>query len=178
MAVAEDVVVEARRYSGWVDPRFPIGYWMAALTVTGDGTGGSLSVGLVFQGAVPAFLNSQMYSVERFAIRTSDSTSRIVRVTATNMGGPSGQTGLEHQYTVDVDGQAILGGAVRTESLAFLPWFLGSQRNAGTTASLSLIATNTSGVNFQFEAEGYRWSARSVLVDGGPQRPPTGPYGQ
>lgn len=178
MAVVDSIVVESRRYSGWVDPRFPIGYWQAALTVTGDGTGGLLAIDLVFQGAIPGFLNSQMYSVERVGVAASNNVARVVSLIAPNMAGPSNQ-GFVNQYALAMSPHTHGGGsAINGDQLTFLPWFLGSQRAAGTTASVSMVTTNTDTIAFTFEAEGYRWSSRSVLIDGGPQRPPTGPYGQ
>lgn len=179
MAIVGQIVVESRRYSGWIDPRYPIGYWQAALVVTGDASGGSLGIDLLFQTANgPARLNSQMYSVERFSIKSADAVARTMSLEANNMGGPANE-GFSHAYSVTVNifsGVASKGSAV--DMLNILPWFLGSQRTAGQTASLSLVTDNIDTIAFKLEAEGYRWSARSVLVDGGPQRPPTGPYGR
>lgn len=178
MAIAAQIEVESRRYSGWIDPRYPIGYWQAALDLTGDATGGNLGIDLLFQSALNPRLNSQMYSVERFSIRSSDTTSRIMRISAVNMSGPA-NLGFSHEYSVFIDNiTGIAASAVRAESTTIVPWFLGSQRIAGISASVSLLAQNIDLVSFRLEAEGYRWSPRSVLVDGGPQRPPTGPYGQ
>jgi len=178
MSIVGQIVIESRRYSGWLDPRYPIGYWQAALALTGDATGGSLGIDLVIQPAIPAFLNSQIYSVERFSIFSTETTSRVVRVGATNMGGPSNK-GFSHQYAVSLETiKGVAASALLAESLAMLPLFLGSQRVAGTTAAFSLLTDNVNDLPFTLEAEGYRWSPRSVLVDGGPQRPPTGPYRQ
>ncbi len=176
MALVGQVVVESRRYSGWTDPRYPIGFWQAALVVTGDVSGGLLAIDLVFQTASPSVLNSQMYSVERIAASQDGGTSRTMTVGAVNMAGPS-NTGFIQQYALIMPGRSG-GGAAAAEGSQFsmLPWFLGSQRQAGTTASLSLLTENVDAVTVAFEAEGYRWSPRSVLVDGGPQRPPTGLY--
>lgn len=177
MAVIQQIVVESRRYSGWIDPRYPIGYWQAALSVTGDATGGDLAIDLVFQGAEPPFLNSQLYSVERLSVSSSEATSRAAMVLAVNMGGPANQ-GFLHRYMFTLQGTNFATrSAGRAEQFGGLvPWFLGSQRTAGITASLSIGLGNINGVTYEFEAEGYRWSPRSVLVDGGPQRPPTGLY--
>jgi len=176
MAVVASIVVESRRYSGWIDPRFPIGYWQAALTLVGDATGGLLGIDLVFQGAAAPELNSQMYSVERIAARRDSGSNTVISVSAVNMGGPANE-GFQHQYTIALNG---IGGASLSGldggGFTFIPWFLGSQRTPAITASLSLIGPNTDGIFMTFEAEGYRWSPRSVLVDGGPQRPPTGLY--
>lgn len=176
MALVGQIVVESRRYSGWVDPRFPIGFWQAALSVTGDATGGLLAIDLVFQSAFPVFLNSQMYSVERLGVVILDGVSRSVNVEAVNMAGPANQPFLQ-RYSFNTDVTTGLGRtSIRANQLGILPWFLGSQREAGTTASLSLVTDNVDTIAYTFEAEGYRWSARSVLIDGGPQRPPTGLY--
>jgi len=176
VSVIAQIVVESRRYSGWLDHRYPIGYWQAALSLTGNASGGVLGIDLVFQGAVPAFLNSQIYSVERFAIRSNDVADRDMTVVAVNMGGPANQ-GFNHEYNVPVLFTTDAGRAsMAASAMALVPWFLGSQRTPGITASLSLVADNIDPVIVTFEAEGYRWSPRSVLVDGGPQRPPTGPY--
>jgi len=176
MAVNAQIVVESRRYSGWTDPRYPIGYWQAARSLIGDATGGLAGIDLVFQGALTNALNSQMYSVERISLTISTNSDFIAQVRAVNMAGPANQ-GFLQAYAVALS--AISGStdaALRTEALAFLPWFLGSQRTAGITASLSMVVDNVNLRIYDFEAEGYRWSARSVLVDGGPQRPPTGLY--
>jgi len=177
MALVGQIVVESRRYSGWLDPRYPIGYWQAALTVTGDATGGALSIDLVFQGAVSGVLNSQMYSVERFAIFSEENANRIVGLQAVNMGGPDNE-GFTGMYAIQMLSIQDVGsfGAANARDTVIVPWFLGSQRRANLTASLSLTTQNIDTIPFKLEAEGYRWSARSVLVDGGPQRPPTGPY--
>ncbi len=177
MAIVGQINVESRRYSGYLDPRYPIAYWQAALSVTGNGTGGALGIDLVFQQANgPARINSQIYSVERFSIRTSDGVTRSMRVGAINLGGPA-NLAFSHEYVVlvsSVSGNALSAASGR--EMAMLPLFLGSQRQAGQTASFSLITDNVDTIVFKFEAEGYRWSPRSVLVDGGPQRPPTGLY--
>lgn len=176
MAVIAQIVVESRRYSGWTDARYPIGYWQASLSVTGDATGGGLAIDLVFQGAAPPSLNSQMYSVERISASAASAGDKTAKLTAVNMGGPANQ-GFTHEYSVTMQAQSAFSrSAIEGNQLTFLPWFLGSQRTPGITASLSILHVNDDTVVFQFEAEGYRWGPRSVLVDGGPQRPPTGLY--
>ncbi len=177
MSIVGQVVVESRRYSGWTDPRFPISYWVAALNVVGDASGGTLGIDLLFQTALSLFLNSQMYSVEQLAIITTDNVDRVVRIVAVNMGGPT-PAGLSQEYSVPLLAQTNAAkSGISTEALTLLPWFLGSQRTPGVAASLSLVTENTDLTIFKLEAQGYSWSARSVLVDGGPQRPLTGPYG-
>ena len=177
MAIVLQINVESRRYSGYVDPRYPIGYWQGALSLVGNATGGLIGLDLVFQQANGGqLLNSQMYSVERVSATHSDGTNRAYTLSALNMGGPA-NLGFQHSYVVEVRSRS--GGVLCSldgRFLTMIPIFLGSQRSAGTTASLSLVGANVDLLTVRFEAEGYRWSPRSVLVDGGPQRPPTGLY--
>jgi len=114
--------------------------------------------------------------VERLAASQNNGANQLISVEAVNMGGPDNE-GFVHQYVIPMTGRTGGGrAALSGTGFTFLPWFLGSQRIAGTSASVSFVTANVDTVVTTFEAEGYRWSARSVLVDGGPQRPPTGPY--
>jgi len=176
MSVIVQEFVQGRRYSGYRDPRYPLGTWFAAGTVTGDGTGGTASVDLVFSPATAPTLNSNLYSIEQLSIRDTENVSTTYRVTATNFVGPRNQT-LLHTYgmtLVGEDGAAF--GVLAGADLAFLPIFIGAQSQQGTTASFTAIRNNTTGIVTIFEAQGYFWGPRSVLTDGGPQRPPTGLY--
>ena len=180
MTIVGTIQVESRRFSGWTDPRYPIGFWQAALVLTGDASGGTLSIELIFQTANgPERLNSQMYSVERFSATTTDDATKEARIAALNMGGPA-NVGFSNAYNIRLQNHSIAGAgsSVNGDELVLCPWFLGSQRLPGIVANLSLALPNINSEINKFEAEGYRWSARSVLVDGGPQRPPTGLYRQ
>lgn len=177
MTLVGETLVESRRFSGWLDPRYPIGTWLAAFQLIGDASGGFIQLNLLFQTADgPARLNSQMYSVERMAAVVTSGNGPVAEIIALNMGGPSNFT-FSHQYSIQMLAQnASSQSAIAGDQFTMLPWFLGAQRTAGQIAALSLLLINANGVIVTFEAEGYRWSPRSVLVDGGPQRPPTGLY--
>lgn len=176
MSIAAGIAIESRRYSGWIDPRYPIGYWQGALSLVGNASGGIIGLDLVFQPATSPALNRQLYSVERFSATQNDGTDLDYSVAAINMGGPS-NVGFLHQYAVRMIGRGGGGsGSLAGNDFTFLPLFLGSQRSPGTTASFTLVGLNILDVLVTFEAEGYRWDPRSILVDGGPQRPPTGLY--
>ena len=177
LAIVGQKIIESRRFSGWLDPRYPIGYWWGSLELTGDASGGSAGLDLLFQQANGAArLNSQMYSVERFGMTTNDGIGRVVKITATNMAGPS-DVGFSQEYAVRLEPfTGFPGSALEGEAASIVPWFLGAQRLAGISASLSMVVDNVDTIVYKLEAEGYKWSARSILADGGPQRPPRGPY--
>jgi len=168
--------IEYRRFSGYLDARHPQGTWFGVVTAVGDATGSLLALDLVFGRPTVLTLSSQIYSVESVAIRSSENVTRVARLFAVNMSGPSNLS-LQHELSVTLGALALgADNALDAQDLAFLPLFLGSQRTAGTTASFSVILNNVNTISYRFEAEGYWWAARSVLPDGGPQRPPTGLY--
>lgn len=177
MSVVDQEPVRIRRYNGYLDPRYPLGTWFARGDVTGDATAGSAVVDLVFTNALAPILNSNMYSVEQLSLFDTENVATTYRMDAINFEGPTAGFPLIHRYALRLVGEDVgTGGVLLGESLAMLPMFLGAQSQQGTTSALSVRRLNTDTIVTTFEAEGYYWSPRSVLVDGGPQRPPTGLY--
>lgn len=174
MSVVSQQDVFYRRFSGYQDPRFPEGYWFARGTVTGDATGGVMALDLVFTAAAITSLNSRIYSLEQLSLTQGDNTDRTYELRGLNMTGLP--LAFTHNYAIEVRGLPGGGGALDLRELAGLPLFLGSQNEVGTTQSVSLIIDNVNGLTYRAEGEGYWWGPRSVLIDGGPQRPPTGLY--
>lgn len=176
MAVVQSDIVAYRRFSGYLDPRWPLGYWVGSSTGSGDASGGNITIELVFALASQASLSSIMFSLERVGLASSDAASREFRLSVQNMG-QDGQAALLYETALATITGAVTRSPLDARRTASLPWFLGSQRIQGIQAEVQVDAGNPGvGVDFRFEAQGYYWGARSVLVDGGPQRPPTGLY--
>lgn len=176
MSIVTQADVHYRRFNGYLDPRYPQGHWFAKLNLTGDASGGVMQAGLVFTRVAQA-RNSRLYSLEQVSLFSNNNgTPRPGRLFTTNMVGPP-LFSLEHRQIINTGADAEgASSTVQATDLAFLPLFLGSQNAQGTTSELALTFANADGVVHALEAEGYWWGARSVLADGGPQRPPTGLY--
>ncbi len=177
MSVVGSTQIAYRRFSGWLDPRYPQGFWLGTVTVLGDASGGTLTASLIFAEATQANLNSSMFSLEELGVSSLVGADRDVRISTDNLGR-DGPGAIVHRMQVEM---GVIGGigdtAMKTDTLR-LPIYLGAMRIIGVQTRL-ICGLNNGGVGLdvRFEAQGYWWGSRSVLVDGGPQRPPTGLYG-
>ncbi len=175
MSVGTQILVSTRRYWGYQDPRYPLGTWQAVLEATGDASGGSIFIDHMFAVVTSSALGSVIWSVEQIALQSTDATPRNFQLHCINMGGPPG-AGLDNQFALITAVDGTGGTSYDMTDNIPLPMFLGSQTQAGTTALFGIVGTNIDLQIVHFESQGYFWGARSVLVDGGPQRPPTGLY--
>ncbi len=169
--------VEYRRFNGYRDPRYPEGMWMGGMTVTGDATGGLMVATLHFNVATDV-ISSRIFSLE--AIGGSNGTVANVdaALEVVNLGGPLSLAplGFRRIYRVFFRGVTSFGAALELGGLSFMPLFLGAQQEVTVTSQIALSKPNVDLQVQTFEAEGYWWGPRSVLQEGGPQRPPTGLY--
>jgi hypothetical protein len=176
MSVTSTTDIQYRRFSGHLDPRLPEGQWYASARVNADASGGEATCSLRFSRAGEP-LSSKLYTLEALSLFSNDGNTRTIELRMSNMSGPTNEV-LEHRYTVVADTTTNPArNAVRAREVTFLPIFLGAQRTTASQCLLSAIQTNTNGVEYFFQAAGYWWGARSVLADGGPQRPPGSIYG-
>lgn len=132
---------------------------------------------LIFSEATPA-VNSRIFSLEQLALLSvGDTTGRNWTMFTDNLGldGPAALTNRTNLETVA--NTVAVNVALDAKALVFLPLFLGSMRVPLIQTRLGVTSLNPgAGIDYRFEAQGYWWGSRSVLADGGPQRPPTGLY--
>lgn len=176
MAISADSQVAFRRFSGFLDPRFPEGYWLGSVTLSGDASGGQATANLIFSEATQPALDSRMYSLEQLSF-FRDNNSDIDAGIFTDNLGLDGPAALTNNYHIEgATAGTLARSPVRTATLPPFPIWLGSMRVTGVQTRLALAMLNVNGTDLRFEAQGYWWGPRSILVDGGPQRPPTGLY--
>lgn len=168
-----------RRYSGYPDSGLPEGMWMGGGAVLGDATGGTSVITLHFNPGSDV-VSSRIYSLDQLAVYTDLGVSENVVMEQFNLGGPpSLAVGFRGFYRLDILSLFGLGvSALQTRDAAFLPLFLGAQEDAAQTSQLAVTGINTDGRTLTFEAQGYWWGPRSILVPGGPRRPADGMYPQ
>ncbi len=174
MAVEGLATVFYRRFNGWADPRYPQGHWFATLTVQGDASGGNLLGRLLFSLATETALNTRMYSLEQFNLASNSSTTEAGRLTVENLDGRILGQPMVQQTLLQVTAE-ITGATMSPADLRGLQGlFLGSQRLPATQSALTFVMDNINNRDWVVQAGGYWWGQRSVLADGGPQRPPRG----
>jgi len=159
--------------------RLPTGSWYAQGSVTGNATGGGMSV--LFNFAFVGERNANLYSLEKMQGSISAAAPATAMVAVENMGEEMDITDSFQSYGVlftDNGSSVTPRLSLDGRSLAFLPLFMGAKQALAVTGRIRVEAENTDSVTLAIRLEGYLWSARSVLADGGPQRPVGGRYGQ
>ena len=177
MSVTGDIDVAYRRFSGYLDPRYPEGQWLGSVTVSGDGSGGTLTGSIIFARATESRLNSRIYSLEEIGASISGTdTQDQIRISTDNLGR-DGPAAFQHRFVLLLSEGGTGTIQIFPRDLALLPILLGAMRvPLVNTRILATMINPGVGDDFRFEAAGYWWGSRSVLVDGGPQRPPQGIY--
>jgi hypothetical protein len=162
-----------RKFSGWLDHRYPEGMWYVRGEVTGDASGGDRQIFCAFQFAAEAPLSGRMFSLEQAFVNDANSVDKVVRLRTSNMDDFQGST-MTNNMPVSL--LATEGGSACWSGADFMPIWLGSAAAAATDVLLTLDADNVDTAAIRLMAQGYYWSPRSVLIDGGPQRPPRGMF--
>ena len=178
MSVNNSIPVAYRRFSGYVDPRYPDGQWLGSVTLSGDASGGNAVASLIFAEATDARLNSRFFTLEELGLSVSGTDSAATAQVATDNLGRDGPAAFQHRMFFGLQSYASAGVIqLAPRDLGFLPIVLGAMRVPLIQTRLFVRLPNPGvGDDIRFEAAGYFWGSRSILVDGGPQRPPTGLY--
>lgn len=175
MSVSEIQQVSTRLYSGYLDPRYPMGTWFGNFAVTGNATGGTLTIHHQFMAFDQPAVASILYSLEQLSILSTASGTQQYRVRTFNMDRhPAGA--LSNAFRVQSRADQSGGSSLDTSELLPVPLFLGAPAMQGTTASIALTTANVDVIVITMSVQGYFWGSRSILVDGGLQRPPFGLY--
>jgi len=178
VSIAGTIAVAYRRFSGYLDPRYPEGQWLGSVTVSGDASGGNLIASIIFAEATDGNLNSRFFTLEELGLSISGTDSADTAQVATDNLGRDGPAAFQHRmfYGLQSDGSAgVIQVAPR--DLGLFPIVLGAMRVPLVQTRIFARVNNPGvGDDVRFEAAGYYWGSRSILVDGGPQRPPAGLY--
>jgi len=177
MSITTAKLIGHRRWNGSLDPALPSGVWLAEVEGTGNASGGDQSVDIQFALAGNPNLNANIYSIEQLYISQSAVADAIALVNLSNMDNEGGVP-MDARFAVLLRTTEGGLGAIRPrDAVMFKGLFIGAQRVTGIDGSLSCIIDNVNGNALTMGAQGYFWTPRSVLVDGGPQRPSRAMYG-
>jgi len=178
MAVEIATSVRRARYQGSTDPALPTGSWFAQVGVAGDASGGAHT--LLFRFGAAGIRDTNMYSVEKLMGSIGAAAPVNAMLAVVNMGQEPDVSDQFQSYDLfyNDNGVGITPRvSIDPRSLLFLPLWLGEKQTLSVDAQIRIEITNTDTVVSTIRMEGYIWSARSVLADGGPRRPPGSRYG-
>jgi len=176
MSVVAQQAAEFRRFAGYRDNRFPMGTWHCRALGVGDASGGTITIDCILALSTQRALNSTIFSLEQHDLSRSDGNAGNYRLFSSNASGPSNAALIIDRVGLMIGVGSVARSALDLKDSGWLPLFIGSQRFQGITFRISIGMPNADGISFIATFQGYYWSARSVLADGGPQRPPTGLY--
>jgi len=174
MSVSALSTVLHREFEGWADPGLPTGFWAGTVSVVGDASGGQRAVELQFNPST-APRDRLFYSLELCTMFDTDNNAKVGVIEAINVDSVTPST---MQFTRVLPLLAGLSQAgVTPEAVNSLRGtFLGGQVSAGVVTRVAYRTTNVNTAILAFNAQGYFWGPRSILVSGGLRRPPDGMY--
>lgn len=182
MAVFSTVKVRRTRFQGFTDPRLPIGSWFAQQSALGDATGGANLLAFVFSASTSRDYN--LYNIERLTGSidplVGPSELAAAMLSAQNMSQDIDVTDTFHSLGLSFSDNGVgvtPRQSLRGDSLGFLPMWLGAKGIQSIESRAQVEIENVLGRAIAMRLEGYIWSTRSVMSDGGPQRPLGGRFG-
>jgi len=165
-----------RPYRGFDNPAFPVAHWVAGEFVIGDLSGGTSDFTIVFKpGGQP--LSGRLFNIEELSISESANAGEFRSLQSIGMDRFNpllGPTTWDLAFVLQSGNFEATQPAILANAF---PAFLGAAVSVASVAALQYTGTNSNGNIVRLRAMGYIWEARSILAEGGPQRPPTALYG-
>ena len=176
MSVGGDFRVDIRPYSGFTDPSLPIAAWIAQAGIAGDASGGLMIMDFDFQTDTEP-LTSELFNLEQFSFDLSVATDREGTIETRNMDNLALNRPASPQKWKFRCDQAATGIAALQDVANQLPWWFGSPNRDEGASGIRILMANIDLLLYAATLQGYVWGPRSVLAEGGPQRPLRGLFG-
>lgn len=167
MSVEADIDVVRLPYNGWVEPALPVGQWQAQGQLSGDASGGFSVINVIFA-RVQAAPNEQLYNIEQMNVRNNGTTTDRGIMNVINMWAVDGGSTT---FGIPLIAADTSGGLQLDVSGLNLPIWLSSQQDNVSQAECEFVFDNVNGIVNRITMQGYVWNPRSILAEGGPQRP-------
>jgi len=178
VSVAVSDAISIRPWRGYDDPGLPVGMWYAQNAVTGDGSGGDMTVIFEFKGEAEP-VSGRFFNIEQMEAHHSGLVTKVCAVQATNWEtiGPVGL--VNRQWRFEVENNSNNVSAINNQIYFPLPLFLGSVAPiASLAAQIEVSTDNVTVTSFVVTIQGYIWEPRSVQAEGGLRRPIDSLYGR
>lgn len=179
MSVGFAFRVDIRPYSGYSDPSLPIAAWIAQGGAVGNASGGALTMSFLFQRDEDAQI-SELFNLEQISFDTSTDVNRVGMLSTINMDTLAPNRPVSDQiWRIDTfgDGGPIGLSAGNLDRLLQHPLWLGAPNRVEGDSGLRVTWPNVDLLLYLVTLQGYMWGPRSVLANGGPQRPVGGLFG-
>ncbi len=177
MTVAVTNAISIRPWRGYDDPGLPVGMYIAQNAVTGDASGGNMTVIFIFKPEGEP-VSGRFFSIEQFDAHHSSAGLFTGFAVANNFEtlGPVGLVNRQWRYVVSDNRNGV--GALNSDIYMPLPLFLGSAAPvASLSAQFEVGVDNIDLSSYVVTIQGYIWEARSIQAPGGLRRPVDSLYG-
>jgi len=167
--------VDVRPYSGYDDPSLPIASWIAQGGLAGDASGGTAFMDFNFQLDENPQI-SELFNLEQISLDVTSATTRnfILETRGMDRLAPL-RPASPQKWQFDTIGATTLAvGATTLLQGTILPLWLGTPNKEEGDAGLRITSANIDLLLYAVTLQGYMWGPRSVLAQGGPQRPVRG----
>jgi len=179
MSVGVTEPVVPRMWRGYDDPGLPVGNWIATGFVVGNGTGGVMTVDLLFKPEDQPS-SGRFYNLEQFDIFRTNTITASGFLVLDNFEQLGSLTITTRQWRFELQDNGNGVGAIHyQEGFPKLPLFLGqSSRVASLNSVMQVGVINVNIVVLTVVAQGYIWEPRSIMAPGGLRRPLDSLYGR
>lgn len=177
MSIIVVVDAERRPERGWEDPGHPIATWLVAGRVTGNVSGGGMSVQVNLNSI--GTQRGLAYSLEHLMARDSRATAVNLKLLVSNLEPIFIAVPVTRLYGFPM----IAIGGTSTEIVfehkrAGLGLFMGIAATISSISALTFQLDNADGETLEITCAGYIWGPRSVVqLPGGYRRPLDGMFG-
>jgi len=168
---------DVRPYSGYSDPGLPVAAYVAQAGLAGDASGGTAVLNFIFMGEQEEQI-TELFNLEQISIDTDSATVENILMETVNMDTLARNRAASPQkwHLSTVALPATGDSALPVEQMAGFPLWLGAPNLLAVsgTAQLRFRFNNADLRLYAITIQGYIWSARSILAEGGPRRPAEG----
>jgi len=179
MSVFERTTITRRAYGAYIEENLPSGIWLARGEVTGDGSGGTQDIEILFS-STTQLRTQEIFSLEQLSVFLTSGAAQIAALRTANLDPDiplPGEANAQQQWSLSLvvagSGVVALTGA---DHQGVRGLFLGRQDSPNVNTGVTVQVANVTGIALAVRAQGYIWGPRSVSANQGPRRPVSGVY--
>jgi len=179
VSIFERTTITRRPYGAFLDATLPVGIWLSRGEVTGDTSGGTQDIEILFS-STAQLRTQEIFSLEQLSVFLTSGASQVASIRTVNLDPDiplPGEVNAQQQWSISLvvtgGGAVVLSGA---DHVGVRGLFLGRQDAPNGNTGLTIQVGNVNGIILAVRAQGYLWGPRSVSTNQGPRRPESGVY--